>query len=362
MRHIFIGFYGWPEQKLGQAEAVRVIAEDFECWNLQHFSLKEFISEIKTRIPPINGNVLRNYLWTEEEPNFGITEKQYKDCRWGLLLPNPVEHGEHSKEITSLLSLYAPSFMRPAFYASDFGISVINAQPLGNWLHGQDRSELFSSPNFVEFFKTMLSALRYFNWLRDNVLVWTDEDWRLYMAASFYDDLEQYENSKKIYAWQRESADMATILEILFTAGDNDKEEVGYRLRKRASVLMGWRFPSIEKEIRDLYSDRSDLVHGSFYRKIVKGMRGNKNGDAAMPPPPNFQKLYETKERLRFLLVAYLCLNEVRLAKTKDVFTGFGSVQQILEAAIIDTRLREKVVETVRPVVDLLPEAQNGLW
>ncbi len=58
---------------------------------------------------------------------------------------------------------------------------------------------LFKSPSFPAFYEKMIPATRYFQLFRDNVLSWDDEDWRLYMAATFYDDLEQYENSKSIY-------------------------------------------------------------------------------------------------------------------------------------------------------------------
>ncbi len=65
---------------------------------------------------------------------------------------------------------------------------------------------------------------------------------------------------------QRESADMATILEALFTAGTGENTEIGYKLRKRVAAMLAFQFPSIEKEIKDLYKQRSAFVHGSFFR------------------------------------------------------------------------------------------------
>jgi hypothetical protein len=45
-----------------QDEKIYSIDEHFECWNLRKFSASEFIDAIKLKIPPVNDNVLRNYL------------------------------------------------------------------------------------------------------------------------------------------------------------------------------------------------------------------------------------------------------------------------------------------------------------
>lgn len=359
MRYIFIGFYGWLTDSARQTALVETIEENFECWDLKKCTIEEFVESIKKKISPINDNVLRNYIATEGE-DFGISRKLYNDCSWGLLLPDPSEQGNSFKEIISVLNLFSTSFMRPAFYVSDFGISTINKKVFGNWLHAQDKAVLFKSSNFIEFYKKMISTGKYFQWFRDNVLTWGDEDWRLYMAAIFYDDLVQYENSKSIYTWQRESADTATLLETLLTAGESEKEEIGYRLRKRAFALIGWHFPTIEKDIKDLYGDRSDFVHGNFYKKIVKAMRKNKEADPAMPPSPDFRKLYTMKEKVRFLLVAYLYLHEIKTVEKNNIFSKYKNVQQILEESILDMKLRGQVKNNIKSVVNLLPKSQNG--
>jgi len=42
---------------------------------------------------------------------------------------------------------------------------------------------------------------------------WDKEEWRLFVACSLFTELRSYENKKCPFTWQRESADMATILE-----------------------------------------------------------------------------------------------------------------------------------------------------
>lgn len=349
MKYIFIGFYGWDNPPMKQEEKVCKIDDDFECWNLRKFSAQEFIDEIKIKIPPINDNVLINYLNNGSEIN-GINEEDYKRGLWGLLLPN--DNNLTEVEVVSLLSLFSPKFMEPAFYVTNMGIikfgkiRQVDIEP--NDYQGY---ELFKTPEFVKFYNTMISQMKYFIWKRDVVLSWDDEDWRLFMATNFYNGLREYQKGKTAYTWQRESADMATLLETLFTAGDSQNEEIGYRLRKRASALIGWKINDIEKEIKELYQDRCDFVHGSYYKKIIKGMKSNKD-DNAMPPFPNFDKLYKSKEVIRIILVSYLYLSHV--LRGREEFNKY-SVQGILEESIINTDLREKIIEVIKPVVNLLP-------
>lgn len=358
MEYIFIALYGWEGQTINQKELIYKIGSGFECWDLKKISFEDFIIRIKKRIPSINKNVLNNYIASDTN-DYGITKEQFKDCNWGLLIPNPTGEIGMYHEMISVMNLYSTSFLRPAFYATYFGIHVVNKKPLGNWLGMQNRAELFKTKKFISFFKQMSSHGQYFRWYRGDVLKWNDEDWRLFMAATFYRDLEGYELGKSIYTWQRESADMATLLETLFTAGESDKEEIGYRLRKRTFVLIGWKFPFIEKEIKELYNDRSEFVHGSYFKKITKSMKKNKNSDEAMPPLPDFDKLHRMKECLRFSFVAYLHLHAKKVVKTEPAFDSFENVQKLLEEAILNTELRKKIIKIVKPVVDLLPESNR---
>lgn len=354
MEYIFIGFYGWPEPSLKHEDKILTIAEGFELWNLRKFSAQEFAEAIKEKIPPINKNILRNYTFAGEATN-GINEVEYGQSLWGLLLPSPtgaLGNGYH--EVLSILNLFSPQFMHPAFYVTDTGINKVSHFSSRNILPNNSQgSDFFITLEFVSFYHLMIEQTKYFIWRRDIVLSWSEEDWRLFMAADFYEGLEKYERSKTHYTWQRESADMATLLETLFTAGDTQNEEIGYRLRKRVSALIGWKIPDVEDEIKILYNDRSEFVHGSYYKKIIKGMKGNKN-DNAFPPLPDFEKLYRTKEIIRRIFVAYLYLSKIR--SEDESFKTYTNVQNLLEASIIDVDLRREIIKKVTPVVELLPK------
>lgn len=180
---------------------------------------------------------------------------------------------------------------------------------------------------------------------------WNEEDWRLFVACLLFTELKTYENSKYTFTWQRESADMATILEALFTAGSGDQSEVGYKLRKRIAALMGFHFPGIEQEIKELYKQRSAFVHGSFFLQVRKDIE-IEDGLASLPSPP-FQFLYKQKEHIRHALAAYLYLSKIRKSDMEE-FKGFRNVLESLEKSIIDLDLRAKVRKHAKKILDLM--------
>ena len=356
MRQIFIGFYGWPAgPEINQDEAVRIIAEGFECWNLRKFTASEFVSAIQEKIPPENPNWLTNYIHTAPERTSQLSEENYGKALWGLLLPDPQENSGGYTEVLSLLNLFSMEYMHPAFYVTHQGITKVSnfierdVQP--NDMQGHEQ---FKSLDFVSFFNALIDQMKYFIWRRDEVVTWGNEDWRLFMATLFYTNLDQYQKSKKAFTWQRESTDMATLLETLFTAGDRQTEEIGYRLRKRAAALIGWKFDDIEKELKGLYNDRSEFVHGDYYKKIIKEMKKNEH-DPAMPLFPDFKKLYKIKERIRIILIAYLYLHKVRVSGSEPLFQAYTSVQNMLEDSILNIDLRSRIMETIEPLINKVP-------
>ena len=71
-------------------------------------------------------------------------------------------------------------------------------------------------------------------------------------------------------------------------------------------------------------------------------------------PLPPFADLYRQKECVRQALLAYLYLNKVRRSTTE--FKGFETVIEILEEAIINLDLREKVRRHVELILSLCAE------
>ena len=355
MSQLFIGFYGWPAGSGIDQDAPRsVIAEGFECWNLRKFSPNEFVDAIKEQIPPVNANVLINYI-NNGTGTFGASEEQYGEYLWGLLLPDPADDSNGYFETVAIINLFSSKYMHPAFYVDRMGITKlgkfkeINVEP--NDMQGHEQ---FKTENFVSFYTAMIDQMKYFIWKRVNVTSWSKEDWRLFMAAIFYNGLDEYQKSKSGFTWQRESTDMSTLLETLLTAGDQQTEEIGYRLRKRAGVLIGWKFNDIETELKTLYKDRSEFVHGSYYKKIISEMRRNQY-DTAMPPPPDFKKIYKTKERIRIIFAAYLFLHKHKISGIEPLFNPYDSVQDMLEHAILNIELRNKIIAIIKPIVEMLP-------
>jgi len=350
---IFIAFTG---PKIKQQKIFR-IETGFECWNLGKFSIDEFVNKIKSVIPPINKNVLRNYKKDSADKNiFGITEAEFKKCSWGLLLPDNVPAAliKGCSEIIFLLNFYSPNFLYPVFSTTNFGVMRLQYRkdPF-IYFHDQNQSKIFKSKKFVKFFKKLIPQSVYGIWQRDRCEKWDREDWRLFVASLLYSELKDYENEKQGITWQREAADMTTILESLFTAGDNTSEEIGYRLRKRVATLIGFKFPDIEKDIKTLYRERSKFIHGSFFAEV--GKEAKKKDSVSALPLPDFSFLYKHKEYVRFALLAYL--NLALSVKSKN-FDGFKRPIDVLEAAIIDLKLRKKVIFLTKGFFSLLPISQ----
>ena len=348
-RTLFLAFSGRPVE---DDEEVVEIKDGYEFWNLKKFTCDGFIDALKNKVPPVNDNVTRNYkISAETREPYGISEVIYEKCSWGLVITDTLEEGGSSySEAMFLLNLYSPNFLYPIFHADDMGITRHDSKknPL-IYFHTQNHS-IFTDENFVDFYKSLLDQSVYANWDRDRVVNWNKEDWRLFVAALLYSGLPDYENSKDLFGWQRESAEMGTILESLFTAGDARNEEVTYRLRKRVAVLMGWKFPTIEKDVKELYKTRSSFVHGSFFEQIFKD-NSHSNGDL---PVPDFALLYRHKEYVRLAFVAYLYL--AKIIKSGEI-VNVTNAMDALEQAIMDVGLREQIIAKSQKILTLVPES-----
>lgn len=345
---ILLIFSGTP---IEQEESIYKIGDGYECWNLKKLKIDDFINKLKNKIPPVNENVLGNYKVTTENNNYGITESNFKNCSWWLLIPDSLPDTIISshREILFLLNLYSPKFLDPLFYASDFGIlPIFNWRPDPFRLNARNKVDIFKKEEFVKFFKKLLSQAQYWDWNTDRDVRWGKENWRLYTAWLLYSWLIEYDQWKSTIGWQRESADMSTILESLFTAGDVKNEEVGYKLRKRIASLMAWKIPDIENEIKKLYSDRSDFVHGSLFVKVARDKK--KEGF----PLLDFHLLGKHRECVRLAFVAYLNL-ALDLEHNPKKYNNIICVMDVLEQSIMNFDLRTKVIEETKKLFELIP-------
>lgn len=357
-KKIFIAFTG---PKIDQRNKFCKIADNYECWNLNKLRFEQFINYIKKEIPPVNKNVLRNYKIKEISKttiNFGITEKQYEKCSWGLLLPDNVLGTSINgyDEIIFLINLYSPHFLYPVFYIAGLGIKRLQYEKdFYIYYQQQNRSKIFKTKKFVKFFEKLLPQSVYGIWQADRCKKWEEEDWQLFIACLLFSDLKKYENEKDPFTWRREFVDMTTIIETLFTT-ENEKQEITYRIKKRIAVLAGFAFENIEEDIRKLYGQRSSFVHGSFFKEIYKEIKNKeaKNKDnIAELPLPDFELSYKHKERVRFLLVFYLNLAKI-LKTNKKYFGDYKNVIEPLEESIINVNLRKKVESCTEEIFALM--------
>lgn len=348
----FLAFIG-PD--IRQPEPIREIQDGYECWNLRTLAFGDFIKDLQAKIPPINDNVLRNYeLRTESKDIYGITEKDFGDCSWGLLIPDALDDvlaGGYA-ETMFLINLYSPEFLYPAFHGSDFGIMrPSHHKHRLEYFSTQNQAHVLSTKEFVSFFKLLLPQSQYGTWQLYRAQKWQDEDWRLFVAALLFAGLKEYDNGKGAFGWQREAADMASILEALFTAEDITNDKIGYRLRKRVAVLLSEPFPSIEGDVKELYGQRSAFVHGSFFAKIAEESKGACNN----LPIPDFKLLQLHKYYVRWAFVAYLHLAHVMNTQP----TRFGQVKNVMTAldqATKNAGLRNDLLLEAKTILNLMPK------
>lgn len=344
---IFLAFMG---KDIKQDNKIFEIGEGFECWNLKKFKFNDFIKEIKKKIPPANLKVSSSNYKIDKEVGFiGITEEYFNQCSWGLFIPENLTNTFDCFETCFILNLYSPKFLHPLFCVKDLGIikQEKNKKYKLTSFHTQDCS-IFCKKEFIFFYRKMLEHSKYAVWDYNRVKLWKEEDWRMFIVASLYFGLKDYENSKKPFEWQRESAEMSTIMEALFTASDSQNEEIGYRLRKRISVLLSYKFPTIEEDIKELYKARSLFVHGSFFKQIAKTQ---KKAPGTIPSP-DFEILYKHKEYVRFAIIAYL--NLINAAREERIKVKEESVINMLEESIIDIKLRKQIVDETKEILSLM--------
>jgi hypothetical protein len=269
------------------------------------------------------------------------------------LIPEPLPNailGDYN-EALFLLNLYTPKFLYPIFYVSDFGIMPSTMETPLVIHYQQNQSKIFKTKKFANFYKILMPQSQYGDWFKDRCDTWNDEDWRLFVASLMFTGLKTYDIGKSSFIWQREAADMSTILECLFTARDTQNEEIGYRLRKRIAVLIALSFPDIEANIKKLYKLRSNFIHGSFFSHISKT---SKKSFSSLPIPP-FSELSKQKEYVKFALIAYLYLSH-KIKKNPDIFNRASSVIELLEKAVIDVKLRKKIASTTKEIFSFLPK------
>lgn len=349
MKKIFIAFSG---EDTKQSEKILKIKYGYEFWNLKKFEFNDFVKTIQKTIPPVNKNVLGNYTseGLKRKNSFGISKEDFNNCSWGILIADSLEdiYVDNYTEAMFIMNLYSPEFIRPYFYVSSFGILSEYTKKIS---YTNIEHRFFKVSEFVSFFRIMMIQSQYGSWQLNRAKLWDKEDWRLFVASFLYKGLEKYEKQKDIFGWQRESADMCSVLEALFTAGDNKNEEINYRLTKRIASLLAHREATIEPDIKRLYSQRSSFVHGSFFEQIARDSKSSTNN----LPIPDFEFLYKQKEYIRLSLVAYLRLSK-ELKSNPSYFDNARTVIETLEKSIIDIKLRKKIHKIIDLTLDLLPK------
>lgn len=352
-KYIFIGF-GNADLKTDKDKYK--LSGEIELWNLKQISYSVFIKSIRKIFPPIGPQTEANYEKQENgQSPFGITENQYNKCTWGILLPNIYDNG--IDELRFIMDLYCGVFLYPFFLVNNLGVNVLaenlNKPPYDPSIQNQNQFIKFNSENFMKFLNIFSQAGQFSAWHALRVTKWEVEDFRMFTASMIYQGLSKYYNSKPIFMWQREMADISMLLENLFTAQGSVNTEIGYRLRQKITLLLQDKYPEINSKMKNLYDLRSEFVHGSFFNRMKKSTKTVEGlGDL---PKVEWQLLHETFEFARYALIICLYLHINRSLISDNQNQGYESVINMIEDSILDIDIREKVLMKANNVIRLRP-------
>lgn len=348
-------FFAFMGASIGQMQPLQT-GGGFEVWRT-HKKLDDFVGEIQKKIPPVNANVLGNYHIGHPITKFaqkGINEEYFLNVSWGLLVPCSIELGGYAA--MSIIDLFSTRFLYPLFVVDDMGIRKMKTKrELWMFSQAQTQQTIFKNENFSKFYTLLERKAAYVNWEQSQRISWDKEDYRLIAAWKIFCELRDYDDGKDIIGWQREASEIAVILELLLTAEDATRDEVGYRLKKRAAVLVGNYFSEIERNVKKLYDQRCSFVHGSFFAEAAKQAKKSRDG-FPLPDMAEFDFLESQIEVARFVLVACLILSEATRA---NKFNGHTKYLDVLEESIINVEMRRQVQELVDPVLSLMPRIES---
>lgn len=321
MGKIFLGFGGTEIQ---QTEKRFVVGHSIECWNLKKMGFLEFVNEIKSAIPPVNGNIkdkdyLRGYMGKADMP------KVYERCSWGLLLPHSEDHDwTDDAQILFILNLYSPQFLFPLFNAGDMGLEDLT-RDLPKYLiepdHTQNQSDIFRKTKFAHFYNKMLPQCSLYSHHTDKTGKWTSEQTLIGMACFLFDDLKKYSHGKNPYTYHREYLDLCVILEMLLM--NEDERWKKKRIANRSYILINKKCPKARSIFTDIYNERSQFVHGKTFKAIKRFSMEKVYSDATIKyNKKHFELTEKSTTCVRYLLTAYIYLHRKKRLKGSSVKPG----------------------------------------
>jgi hypothetical protein len=350
MQKIFLAFPGY---QVTLNQKIKKIG-DFEFWNLEKISDEEFISLIKNKIKPFNGNIKKNYFFTSTEKEF---KESYKNSSWGMLLPNYAKDyldGKHESLFT--VNLYSYLNLPVMFFVQRMGISVENKDiPIFKKAQFHSEDKKFLNKKFIEFYKIIFPTLIGTRWDAYDVAKWDREDWRMYVACILFNELAKYQRSKLVMTWPSECADIVTFYESLLSKEPNDNGQ--YRISQKIEVLLGKyykkEFHKIREDLKQLFYARNDFVHGSFFdrlKKTTKTYPDNKN--MAQLPTVDFNFLETQSKIAKQVLVVFLYLK--KKLNRKIISGDYKTMPEIINSGIMDIKKRKILQKNADKILKLM--------
>lgn len=361
----------------------------------------EFASEVSATIAPRNPSLpIERFL---QDHHFRLTSVRENDIEkikaswkpyyelasWGLLIKMKTNSwaGKVNSHIhfaitdqylednaLFLMNLFSPHFLHPIFTVSDMGLhsSDISYGELKVSLQNQEQAPIFKNQNFVKFFNE-ISRMDYlfynllnlevtgtgsggmndlYKILRKKKIV-SEEEYRAARACCLFDQLKKYSYHGKNHLNDKEYVEFCTILETLLTF--DDRSGASYKLRKRMTIMLGdiLKKVDIDDEIAGLTKNRNNFIHGTSF-SVIEAIDHN---DFLEKYKELFRKTELCTKLTRFALIGFLYLLKQKLLHRAYRKIPKNSIPNLLEAALIDLSLRNKLQKQFSTIYKLMPKS-----
>lgn len=249
-------------------------------------------------------------------------------------------------ELVFLLELYLDAFLEPIFQFSEWGLQWLFDVKKMRFDWYLLKIDILELENFIIKYKKLID---FSIWNRYSIWEWVKRDekesFRFSTAVALYKELKYYDNSKSALFRQKEVMEIWIILETLFTKTD-EKESIGYTLKKRIHFILGDSVTDIETVIHDIYTIRSKFVHGSIFDDIRKKYTLTADQNDIITNRNIEEMFNKTKEYVSILRKTLLRYYELfRKVQSKSFDADFWKGKKVWVIDVIEKYMFNKSIE-----------------
>lgn len=347
MKKIFLAF-GWRSNQYPEIDKIAK-SNNLTVLNLERFEkdeLNEYLITQKIALPHIKKPIEYDHLTY---------------VSWGILFEAESESIRY-EDLLFLLELYLNAFLNPIFKFDSLWFEKLDydyTDTFKDWY--LDKIEVENLYKFLNAYKWIID---YSCWFRHNIHRRVEnndsESFRMFTAVSLYQQLKRYDNKKSPFFWKKEVMEIWIILETLFTK-ENERESIGYTLRKRIHFLLIDLIENIEDKVKEIYDTRSKFVHWSIFAELIKQYKiVDNSGEEDIKHIVTHDMFEKTKEYItilrKILILYHYLLKWIKEWEYSSYSNSWSSVSciDIIELSMFNDDVRNKFKDNISLVRNLL--------